>query len=147
MREGDRYAALGQRAQILSSTDPIWADPYLKLTPGQLTQTQLTQARLTQARLISTWARPLLLSGLTQAGLTQAVSSMLSDFRVRSRNPVSSSVISIYLLRKERADTYGYKILSARCALADVLSSACGTPPPCHRGLTNVPQIDILRLG
>jgi hypothetical protein len=28
------------------------------------------------------------------------------------------------------------KILSARCPLADVLSSACGTPPPCHLSLS-----------
>jgi hypothetical protein len=35
-----------------------------------------------------------------------------------------------FSLPKERADTYRHKILLARCPLADVLSSACGTPPP-----------------
>jgi len=52
---------------------------------------------------------------------------------VRSRNPVSWSVHSIYL-RSEL--THRYKFLSARCPLADVLGSACGTPPPRHLGLT-----------
>jgi hypothetical protein len=54
-------------------------------------------------------------------------------FGVRSRNPVSSSVISIYLWR---ADIYRHKILSARCPLADVLCSAYGTPPLCHLSLS-----------
>src|SRR5947209_8632509 len=55
-------------------------------------------------------------------------------FGVRSRNPISSSVISIYLWSEL---TYiDIKFLSARCPLADVLSSACGTPPLCHLSLT-----------
>jgi hypothetical protein len=49
---------------------------------------------------------------------------------VRSRNPVPPSVISIQL-RSELTLT-DTKIPSARSPLADVLSSACGTPPPCH---------------
>ena len=51
-------------------------------------------------------------------------------FVVRLRNPVSSSVISIYL--RSELTLIDTKILSARCPLADVLGSVCGTPPPCH---------------
>jgi hypothetical protein len=56
-------------------------------------------------------------------------------FEVRSRNPVSSSVISIYLWSElTYIDT---KFPSARCHLADVLCSACGTTPLCHLSLTD----------
>jgi hypothetical protein len=59
--------------------------------------------------------------------------SHCQTFVVRSRNPISSSVISIYLWSEL---TYRHKNPISRCPLADVLCSACGMPPLCHLGLT-----------
>ena len=56
--------------------------------------------------------------------------SYCQTFVVKPRNPVSSSVISIYL--RSELTYIDTKILSAGCPLGDVLGSACGMPPPCH---------------
>jgi Heterokaryon incompatibility protein (HET) len=48
----------------------------------------------------------------------------------------SCPLVCHFYLPKERADIDRYTILSARRPLVDVLGSACGTPPPCHLGLT-----------
>jgi hypothetical protein len=110
----------------------------LKLLPGQSsssTRTRTITSALTSQR------SNILLHTTTGTSTTNPMhptkipDRILSDFCVvRSRNPVSSSVILIYLWSKlTLIDT---KILPARCPLADVLSSACGTPPSCHLGLT-----------
>ena len=46
-------------------------------------------------------------------------------FGVRSRNPISSSVISIYLKSEQT-------LIDTKNFYRPVLGSACGTPPTCH---------------
>jgi hypothetical protein len=65
--------------------------------------------------------------------LSPCIRKPLSDFC----GEIEESYLLVYhfYLPMERADI-DTKILSARCPLADVLCSACGTPPLCHLGLT-----------
>jgi hypothetical protein len=65
-----------------------------------------------------------------QSSKSFVTTSILSGFGGEIEE--SYLLVCHFYLPKERADTYRYKILSARCPLADVLSSACGTPPSCH---------------
>jgi hypothetical protein len=66
-----------------------------------------------------------------QRGNTQVMQKLVSDFWGEIEE--SCLLICHFYLPMKRADIYRHKILSARCPLADVLSSACGfatTLPP-----------------